>query len=84
MSEENALALEAIEDGVKQWTSKTCITFKERTDEKAFIYFFVGGRYVKSKPHPGGRGWGTGMPLKWTRISISGSAPPPQLKNFNS
>ena len=45
-SEEDPLASEAIENGMRQWSSKTCITFKERADEKAFIYFFVGGRYV--------------------------------------
>lgn len=42
----DVLALEAITNGMRQWSSKTCITFKERTDEKAFIYFFIGGRFV--------------------------------------
>jgi len=41
------LASEAIQNGMKQWSSKTCITFQERTGEEAFIYFFVGGRYAE-------------------------------------
>ena len=47
-SEDDPLASEAINDGMKQWSSYTCITFKERTTEKAFIYFFIGGRHVTS------------------------------------
>ena len=38
--------MEAIENGMKLWSSRTCITFKKRTNEKAFLYFFIGGRYV--------------------------------------
>lgn len=44
LSEDDPLSLEAIVKGMKQWSKATCITFKERTDEKAFIYFFIGGR----------------------------------------
>lgn len=44
LSEDDPLSLEAIVKGMKQWSRATCITFKERTDEKAFIYFFIGGR----------------------------------------
>ncbi|KAJ7393766.1 hypothetical protein OS493_003425 [Desmophyllum pertusum] len=48
---------------MKQWSAKTCITFKERTNEKAFIYFFIGGscfsevgrtgdkQYISIAPH---------------------------------
>lgn len=44
LSEDDPLSLEAIVKGMKQWSRAKCITFKERTDEKAFIYFFIGGR----------------------------------------
>ena len=46
LSEDDPLTSEAINEGMKQWSSNTCITFKERTTEKAFIYFFIGGRHV--------------------------------------
>ena len=48
LSEDDPLSLEAIVKGMKQWSRATCITFKERTDEKAFIYFFIGGRYSQN------------------------------------
>ena len=48
LSEDDPLTSEAINDGMKQWSSNTCITFKERTTETAFIYFFIGGRHVTS------------------------------------
>jgi len=48
LSEDDPLTSEAINDGMKQWSSDTCITFKERTTEKAFIHFFIGGRHVTS------------------------------------
>ena len=46
LSEDDPLTSEAINDGMKQLSSNTCITFKKRTTEKAFIYFFIGGRHV--------------------------------------
>ena len=48
LSEDDPLSLEAIVKGMKQWSRATCITFKERTDEKAFIYFFIGGRCLQN------------------------------------
>lgn len=39
-------AMAAIQDGMEEWTSKTCIRFKKRTNERAYANFKLGSGYV--------------------------------------
>merc|ERR1719309_633139 len=59
----NSGAMAAIRDGMNEWTSKTCIRFKLRTNERAYAYFRSGsgcssyvGRTGRSQPITLGRG----------------------------
>ena len=36
----------AIRAGMEEWTSKTCIRFKKRTNERAYANFKLGSGYV--------------------------------------
>ena len=35
-------AMEAIREGMDEWTTKTCIRFKKRTNEADYVYFKLG------------------------------------------
>lgn len=39
-------AMAAIQEGMEEWTSKTCIRFKKRTNEGAYANFKLGSGYV--------------------------------------
>ena len=39
----NRRAMWSIKEGMAEWTRKTCIRFKERSNEGAFAYFVPGG-----------------------------------------
>ena len=38
----NSRAMNAIRAGMEEWTSKTCIRFKKRTNERAYANFKIG------------------------------------------
>ncbi|XP_022808804.1 zinc metalloproteinase nas-15-like [Stylophora pistillata] len=56
---------------MKQWSSTTCITFKERTDEKAFIYFFVGGSCSSEVGRTGDKQYVSLAPHCWTAGEVA-------------
>ncbi|XP_028516681.1 nematocyst expressed protein 6-like [Exaiptasia diaphana] len=39
-------AMNAIREGINEWQSKTCIRFKERTNERAYARFILGKGFV--------------------------------------
>lgn len=39
-------AMAAIQEGMEEWTSKTCIRFKKRTNERGYANFKLGSGYV--------------------------------------
>ena len=41
-SAKEAKALKAIGQGMTEWSSKTCISFKKRTNETAYVKFKLG------------------------------------------
>ncbi|KAM7433978.1 hypothetical protein ABFA07_015863 [Porites harrisoni] len=62
-----AKALKAIRQGMTEWSSKTCIRFKKRTNERAYVKFKLGSG---CSSHVGRRGWRQDINLArgcWTR-----------------
>ena len=45
----NSRASAAIKAGMDEWTSKTCIRFKARTNERSYVYFRSGAGYVRTQ-----------------------------------
>ena len=42
----SSAAMSAIQAGFNEWTQKTCIRFKKRTNEADYVSFFRGSGYV--------------------------------------